>query len=135
MTRYINILIWKCGKVKYLIGHIKYRIHNLLTHSSGITEYFGFVKLDLNMTRKDARKKILQYVASKPLEAPIGKKFKYNTNFVILDMIIEKITTKLTLCLVLNIVKMENEAVVAYSHLKALTLFGRPFYLFYLQFF
>ncbi len=43
--------------------------------------------------------------------------------------------TKLTLCLVLNIVKMENEAVVAYSHLKALTLFGRPFYLFYLQFF
>ncbi len=42
---------------------------------------------------------------------------------------------KLTLCLVLNIVKMENEAVVAYSHLKALTLFGRPFYLFYLQFF
>ncbi len=45
------------------------------------------------------------------------------------------ITAKLTLCLVLNIVKMENEAVVAYSHLKALTLFGRPFYLFYLQFF
>ncbi len=41
--------------------------------------------------------------------------------------------TKLTLCLVLNIVKMENAAVVAYSHLKALTLFGKPFYRLYLQ--
>ncbi len=40
---------------------------------------------------------------------------------------------KLTLCLVLNIVKMENAAVVAYSHLKALTLFGKPFYRLYLQ--
>ncbi|WP_419235441.1 HD domain-containing protein [Rickettsia endosymbiont of Nabis limbatus] len=50
------------------------------------------------------------------------------------DTVLIKLS-KLTLCLVLNIVKMENEAVVAYSHLKALTLFGRPFYLFYLQFF
>ncbi|WP_341791867.1 hypothetical protein [Rickettsia endosymbiont of Gonocerus acuteangulatus] len=33
----------------------------------------------------------------------------------------------------LNIVKMENAAVVAYSHLKALTLFGKPFYRLYLQ--
>ncbi len=41
--------------------------------------------------------------------------------------------SKLTLCLVLNIVKMENAAVVAYSHLKALTLFGKPFYRLYLQ--
>ncbi len=40
---------------------------------------------------------------------------------------------KLTLCLVLNIVKMENAAVVAYNHLKALTLFGKPFYRLYLQ--
>ncbi|MDR0774246.1 MAG: hypothetical protein LBE72_02910, partial [Rickettsia sp.] len=38
---------------------------------------------------------------------------------------------KLTLWKVLNKVKMENGAVVAYNHLKVLTLFGKPFYLFY----
>lgn len=90
--KYIDLEMWQ-GKVPDWAYKIS--IHNLLTHSSGIAEYFSFVKLDLNMTRKEARKKILQYVASKPLEVPIGKKFKYsNTNFVILGMIIEKVTKK-----------------------------------------
>ncbi|WP_016917050.1 serine hydrolase domain-containing protein [Rickettsia honei] len=73
----------------------KISIHNLLTHSSGIAEYFSFVKLDLNMSKKEIHKKILQFVSSKPLEISIGKNFKYsNTNFVILGMIIEKVAKK-----------------------------------------
>lgn len=90
--KYIDVEMWQ-GKVPDWAYKIS--IHNLLTHSSGIAEYFGFVKLDLNMSRKEARKKILQFVAPKPLEIPIGKKFKYsNTNFVILGMIIEKVSKK-----------------------------------------
>ncbi|MDR0774595.1 MAG: histidine phosphatase family protein, partial [Rickettsia sp.] len=42
----------------------------------------------------------------------------------------KELLTKLTLWKVLNKVKMENGAVVAYNHLKVLTLFGKPFYLF-----
>lgn len=90
--KYIDLEMWQ-GKVPDWAYKIS--IHNLLTHSSGITEYFGFVKLDLNMSKKEIHKKILQFAASKPLETPIGKKFKYsNTNFVILGMIIEKVTKK-----------------------------------------
>lgn len=90
--QYIDLEMWQ-GKVPDWAYKIS--IHNLLTHSSGIAEYFSFVKLDLDMTRKDARKKILQYVVSKPLEIFTGQKCKYsNTNFVILDMIIEKVTKK-----------------------------------------
>lgn len=90
--KYIDTEIWQ-GKVPDWA--YKVSIHNLLTHSSGIAEYFSFVKLDLNMSRKEARKKILQFVASKPLEIAVGKKFKYsNTNFVILGMIIEKVAKK-----------------------------------------
>jgi|GEM_PF-1126557 len=90
--KYIDLEMWQ-GKVPDWAYKIS--IHNLLTHSSGIAEYFSFVQLDLNMPKKELRKKILQYVASKPLEISIGKKFKYsNTNFVILGMIIEKVTKK-----------------------------------------
>jgi len=90
--KYIDPEMWG-GKVPDWA--YKVSIHNLLTHSSGITEYFSFVKLDLDMPKQEIHKKILQFVASKPLEIPIGKKFKYsNTNFVILGMIIEKVTKK-----------------------------------------
>ncbi|XVN41172.1 MAG: serine hydrolase [Rickettsia endosymbiont of Argas persicus] len=90
--KYIDAEMWQ-GKVPDWAHKIS--IHNLLTHSSGIAEYFSFVKLDLNMSKKEARKKILGFVASKPLEISIGKKFKHsNTNFVILGMIIEKVSKK-----------------------------------------
>lgn len=90
--QYIDMEMWQ-GKVPDWA--YKVSIHNLLTHSSGIAEYFSFVKLDLNMSKKEIYKRILQFAASKPLEIPAGKKFKYsNTNFVILGMIIEKVTKK-----------------------------------------
>ncbi|MGX6960171.1 MAG: serine hydrolase domain-containing protein [Rickettsia endosymbiont of Pentastiridius leporinus] len=90
--KYIDAEMWQ-GKVPDWA--YKVSIHNLLTHSSGIAEYFSFVKLDLNMSKKEAHRKILHFIASKPLEISIGKKFRYsNTNFVILGMIIEKVTKK-----------------------------------------
>ncbi len=71
----------------------KISIHNLLTHTSGLAEYFGFVKLDFDMSQKEANKKIIQYVTTKPLEVQIGKKYNYShTNFIVLGMIIEKVS-------------------------------------------
>ncbi|MCC8369395.1 MAG: beta-lactamase family protein [Rickettsia endosymbiont of Oxypoda opaca] len=71
----------------------KISIHNLLTHTSGLAEYFGFVKLDFDMSQKEANKKIIQYVTTKPLEIQIGKKYNYShTNFIVLGMIIEKVS-------------------------------------------
>lgn len=92
ICKYLDPEMWG-GKVPDWAYKIS--IHNLLTHSSGIAEYFSFVKLDLNMSKQEVHKKILQFVSSKPLEISIGKKFKYsNTNFVILGMIIEKVAKK-----------------------------------------
>jgi len=90
--KYLDLEMWS-GKVPDWV--YKVSIHNLLTHSSGITEYFGFAKFELNMSKQEIQKEILQFVASKPLEIPIGKKYKHsNTNFAILGMIIEKVTEK-----------------------------------------
>lgn len=92
ISKYIDQDIWE-GQVPDWINKIS--IHNLLTHSSGIVEYFKVVPLDLNMSQYDINKKILGFVASKPLEIAIGKEYKYSsTNFVILGMIIEKISKK-----------------------------------------
>jgi CubicO group peptidase (beta-lactamase class C family) len=71
----------------------KISIHNLLTHTSGLAEYFGLVKLDFNMPQKEVNKKIIQYVTTKPLEVQIGKKYNYShTNFILLGVIIEEVS-------------------------------------------
>jgi len=70
-------------------------IHNLLTNSSGIAEYFGSVKVSLDMSQQDINKAILGFISSKPLEFNIGEKYKYsNTNYFLLGIIIEKISGK-----------------------------------------
>ena len=58
---------------------------------------------------------------------------KYSKGSKQIMKIVKQIPPKLTLCWVPNIVKMENVAVAAYSHLTTLTLFGKPFYQLYWQ--
>ena len=73
----------------------KIKIHNLLTHSSGIAEYSDKVNLNLSMKRAKINQEIMKYIVSQPLEIKIGTKYKYsNSNFILLGMIVEKVSKK-----------------------------------------
>jgi CubicO group peptidase (beta-lactamase class C family) len=68
-------------------------IHHLLTHTSGIKEYVFNIKIDPTQTHNEINKNIIQFAASNSLEFKPGEKYAYsNTGYVILGMIIEKIT-------------------------------------------
>jgi CubicO group peptidase (beta-lactamase class C family) len=67
-------------------------IHQLLTHTSGVPEYFMQVKLDVTKSHEAINSDILNFVANKQLQEP---KYSYcNTNYVILGVIIEKVSGK-----------------------------------------
>lgn len=68
-------------------------IHNLLTHTSGLAEYFMAMPLNVEQEHKLINKDILNFAASKELLSEPGKEFKYtNTNYVILGLIIEHVS-------------------------------------------
>ncbi len=68
-------------------------IHNLLTHTSGLTNYTNLSEfLDIDLNNKDPMKTI-ELINNLPLEFEPGKEFSYsNTNYVLLGMIVENIT-------------------------------------------
>lgn len=71
----------------------KVTIHHLLTHSSGIAEYYKHLTINTNMYMDGIIRSIINFAAAKPLAFNPGKQYQYcNTNFIILGMIIEKIT-------------------------------------------
>lgn len=73
----------------------KVTIHHLLTHTSGLTEYFMGMPLNVEQTHEKINKDIINFAASQELRAAPGEKFEYvNTNFVLLGMIIEKVSGK-----------------------------------------
>ena len=55
--------IWTDGVVPAWANKIT--IHNLLTHRSGLTEYFMGTKLDINKTHAEINKDIVNFAASK----------------------------------------------------------------------
>lgn len=72
-------------------------IHNLLTHSSGLFEYYK--NFDIGIKNKtnlyEINKSIISFISSKNLEFKPGTKYQYsNSNFVLLGLIIEKVTKK-----------------------------------------
>jgi CubicO group peptidase (beta-lactamase class C family) len=71
-------------------------VKNLLTHSSGISEYLASTTSFRTLVRDDrAPDDILSLVRNRPLKFPPGGKFDYsNTNFVALGLIIEKLSGK-----------------------------------------
>ncbi len=68
-------------------------IHNLLTHTSGLVNYTDLQEfLTFDLTNKEP-KKILELIEDMDLVAKPGEMFQYsNTNYLLLGIIIEKIT-------------------------------------------
>jgi CubicO group peptidase (beta-lactamase class C family) len=70
-------------------------IHHLLTHSSGISEYLGQIKVDIKANQRALNKIILTHIAQKPLEFNPGDKYSYNNSgYVILGLILEQVHQK-----------------------------------------
>lgn len=70
-------------------------IENLLTHSSGITDYSNLETVNPYIEREDfTPEKIIKYFKDLPLEFKPGTKYKYsNSGYVLLAYIIEKVTS------------------------------------------
>ncbi len=85
--------IWADGLVPVWANKIT--IHNLLTHRSGLTEYFMGTKLDITKPHTEINKDIANFVASKELAFEPGSEHNYcNTNYVLLGLIIETASGK-----------------------------------------
>lgn len=70
----------------------KITIHNLLTHRSGLPEYFLAVPIDVTKSYSDIKKDIANFMASKDLSFEPGMQHHYcNTNFIFLGLLIEKL--------------------------------------------
>jgi D-alanyl-D-alanine carboxypeptidase len=71
----------------------KVTIHDLLTHGSGIAEYFMRAKIDAQLSLRDINKQIANFAASEKLEFKSGTKYNYtNTNYVLLGLVIETVS-------------------------------------------
>jgi D-alanyl-D-alanine carboxypeptidase len=81
--------IWKDGKIPAWARQVK--IHNLLTHRSGLPEYFMAIELDVKKPHAEINKDIANFAANSKLASEPGQKHHYcNTNFVLLGLIIEQ---------------------------------------------
>ncbi len=85
--------IWNQGKVPNWANQVT--IHDLLLHNSGLTEYFMNLKIDLSKSHTEINKDIANFAASHELKFTPGSKFEYNnTNFVLLGLVVEKVSGK-----------------------------------------
>ena len=81
-------------KIKSTWGD-KVTIHHLLTHTSGIAEYYMKMKININQSHNAINQDILNYALDNDLSFESGSEYKYNnTNFVLLGLIIEHISGK-----------------------------------------
>jgi len=68
-------------------------IHNMLTHRSGLPEYFMGAKLDVSLPHREINKQIANFAGGQELSFKPGEKNDYNnTNYVILGLIIENVS-------------------------------------------
>jgi CubicO group peptidase (beta-lactamase class C family) len=85
--------VWQDGKLPAWADKLK--IHHLLTHTSGLPEYFMELKLDVTKPHQEINKDIINFAASRELAFEPGTEIRYNnTNFVLLGMIIEHVSGK-----------------------------------------
>jgi CubicO group peptidase (beta-lactamase class C family) len=67
------------------------KVKNLLTHSSGIPNFIAFEDISVN----DSNAKVIERLSKEKMDFKTGNEFRYNqTNYMLLTMIIEKITRK-----------------------------------------
>ncbi|MCP5369990.1 MAG: serine hydrolase [Rickettsiaceae bacterium] len=85
--------IWENNKVPQWAKEVT--IHHLLTHTSGLVEYFMALDIDPGKTLKDITRDIANFAGKTPLAFTPGSNYEYcNTNFIFLGLIIEHITKK-----------------------------------------
>ncbi|NRB11457.1 MAG: beta-lactamase family protein [Rickettsiaceae bacterium] len=85
--------VWKDGKVPNWAN--KVTLHHLLTHTSGLTEYFMNMPINLEQAHQQINMDITEFVANKKLKFTPGAKYEYvNTNYVIAGLIIETISKR-----------------------------------------
>jgi D-alanyl-D-alanine carboxypeptidase len=85
--------LWKNEKMPEWAHKIN--IHHLLTHSSGIQDYIFSYMIDIKKTQTEINKDIINLMAKRPLEFKPGSRAAYsNTGYVLLGMIIEKVSGK-----------------------------------------
>jgi D-alanyl-D-alanine carboxypeptidase len=87
--------IWTDNKVPEWAKEVT--LHDLLTHRTGIIEYFMNVDLDIKKTHAEINKDIANFAGDEELKFKPGTKYHYcNTNFVLLGLVIEQVSgTKL----------------------------------------
>lgn len=70
-------------------------IHNLLTHRSGVMEYFMHLQIDPAKSHAEINKDIANFPSAHPLKFTPGEDYNYcNTNYVLLGLIIEQASGK-----------------------------------------
>ncbi len=85
--------IWENNKVPQWAKEIT--IHHLLTHTSGLAEYFMAAEINPDKTLKEITRDIANFAGTTSLSFTPGSNYEYcNTNFIILGLIIEHITKK-----------------------------------------
>lgn len=83
--------IWTDNKIPAWANEVT--IHHLLTHRSGLAEYFMGAEIDVNVPLREINKQIANFAAGQELSFEPGKKHDYNnTNFVLLGLIIEVVS-------------------------------------------
>ncbi|WP_341764446.1 serine hydrolase [Candidatus Tisiphia endosymbiont of Beris chalybata] len=94
IANYVENEYWPSEKLPKFIKEIT--IHNLLTHTSGLPEYTNKVSNDLKLSQKENIKNIIKFVFSNlPSTNTQLNKYNYsNSNFILLGMIIEKVSKK-----------------------------------------
>lgn len=86
-----NSNIWTGDNVPSWANEVT--IHNLLTHRSGLPEYFMGAKLDVSLSHHEINKQIANFAGDKELSFKPGEKHNYNnTNYVLLGLIIENVS-------------------------------------------
>lgn len=83
--------IWTDGKIPSWAEEVT--IHNMLTHRSGLPEYFLGAKLDVSVPLREINKQIANFAAGQELSFKPGEKHDYNnTNYILLGLIIETVS-------------------------------------------
>lgn len=83
--------IWKDNKIPDWANEVT--IHNMLTHRSGLAEYFMGTEIDTSLPLRDINKQIANFAAGRGLSFKPGEKFDYNnTNYVLLGLILEVVS-------------------------------------------
>jgi D-alanyl-D-alanine carboxypeptidase len=73
----------------------KITIHNLLTHTTGLTEYIPVLKFDAKKTHEEINKEISKFASSNELKFEPGSKYDYcNTNYFYIGLILESALKK-----------------------------------------